>query len=158
MIYINNFILFNWISFLLFLFSSITLFKNTQWNINNLNVWVIFTEYWANHVINIRLTIIYSDWLCLVFNASVRLINAKKYSFQARFIIVIGNGTSRQFNIIRKKCIFVKYSTLASSWHVMLQSAHNTECQYFEGNKLGDLKYWKIMRNGQSMNESNFSR
>lgn len=58
--------------------------------------------------------------------------------------------------LLEKKCIFVKYSTLVSSWHVMLQSAHNTECQYFAGNKLGDLKYWKIMRNGQSMNESNF--
>lgn len=62
---------------------------------------------------NIRLTIIYSDWLCLVFNASVRLINAKKYSFQARFIIVIRNGTYRQFNITRKKMYICKVFYIA---------------------------------------------
>lgn len=40
--------------------------------------------------------------------------------------------------LLEKTCMFVKYSTLVSSWHVMLQSAHNTECQYFAGNKLGE--------------------
>lgn len=43
--------------------------------------------------------------------------------------------------LLEKNMYICKYSTLVSSWHVMLQSAHNTECQYFAGNKLGDRKY-----------------